>query len=186
MKELSDDELVAGFQNGDEQCFNELVYRYKNTLYQYILVMVRDEGAAGDIFQEVFLNFYRRIGQYRSEGKLKSYLFTAARNRVFNYFRDKDGVCSLDDTDEEGNPYLHDEVQGDDPSPLEKMEQAELGRRIQEASLRLPLSQREIIYLKQYMTFREAAQLLNRPLGTVLADHHRGIQKMQKMLRDEA
>ena len=52
MNARSDDELVAGFQNGDETCFNELVYRYKNILYQYILVMVRDEGAAdGDAAQ---------------------------------------------------------------------------------------------------------------------------------------
>lgn len=186
MSERSDDELVTGFQNGDQDCFNELVYRYKNVLYQYIMVMVRDEGAAGDIFQEVFLSFYRRIHDFRPEGKLKSYLFTSARNRMLNFFRDRDKLFSLDDTDEEGNPYLHDELPGDDPQPLEGMERAELAARIKNASLRLPARQREAIYLKQYMTFREAAELLDRPLGSVLADHHRGIQKMQKMLRDEA
>lgn len=186
MNGQSDDELVVGFQNGDEGCFNELVYRYKNMLYQYIMVMVRDEGAAGDIFQEVFLNFYRRIHDYRPQGKLKSYLFTAARNRILNYFRDQDKLVSLDDTDEEGNSYWHDELPGNDPLPLEGLERAELAQRIRNASLRLPPAQREAIYLKQYMTFKEASELLNRPLGTVLADHHRGIHKMQKMLQDKA
>lgn len=186
MNGQSDDELVVGFQNGDERCFNELVYRYKNMLYQYIMVMVRDEGAAGDIFQEVFLNFYRHIHDYQPEGKLKSYLFTAARNRILNYFRDKDKLVSLDDTDEEGNPYWHDELPGQDPQPLEGLERAELAQQIRNASLRLPPAQREAIYLKQYMTFKEASELLNRPLGTVLADHHRGIRKMQKMLQNEA
>ena len=40
MSERTDDELVQGCQAGDEQCFNELVYRYKNGLYQYIVALV--------------------------------------------------------------------------------------------------------------------------------------------------
>ncbi len=186
MNERTDDELIAGFQNGDEMCFNELIYRYKNVLHQYILAMVRDEGAADDIFQEVFLNFYRRLKDYQPEGKLKSYLFTSARNRVLNFFRDNNKICSLDDTDEDGNAYFHDELAGDDPQPLDKLEQAELAERIRQATLRLPPAQREVVYLKQYMTFREAAELLSRPLGTVLADHYRAVRKMQNFLKEEA
>ena len=66
------------------------------------------------------------------------------------------------------------------------MTQAELAEKIKKAALALPQTQREVIYLKQYMTFREAAEMLNRPLGTVLADHHRGIQKMKQLLQKEA
>lgn len=186
MKQRTDDELIVAFQNGNPEGFNELVYRYKNTLYQYIVAMVRDEGAAGDIFQEVFLSFYRRLNEYRPEGKLKSYLFTSAHNRILNFFRDQKQNVSLDDTDEEGNAYLQEELAGDDLQPLEHLEQAELANKIQTATLTLPQAQREVIYLKQYMTFREAAELLNRPLGTVLADHHRGIQKMKQLLQKEA
>lgn len=186
MKQKSDDELVLGFQQGDAKCFEELVYRYKNSLYQYIMAMARDEGAAGDIFQDVFLSFYRRIKEYRPEGKLKSYLFTAARNRILNYFRDRDKLFSLDDADEEGKPYLQDEIQGDDPQPLQELEKADLAQRIRNASLQLPARQREVIYLKQYMTFKEAAQMLGRPLGTVLADHHRAMAKMREFLQEEA
>lgn len=184
MSERTDDELVRGCQNGNEEDFNELVYRYKNSLYQYILALVKDEGAAGDIFQEVFLNFYRRVGEYQAQGKLKSYLFTAARNRALNYFRDQDKAVSLDDTDEEGNAYLHQEIAGDDLSPLEGMSQAEGLERIKQASLTLPEKQREVVYLKQIMTFEELAEFVNRPLGTVLADYHRGIRKMQELLKE--
>lgn len=184
MKERTDDELVRGSQQGDESCFNELVYRYKNDLYQYILALVKDEGAAGDIFQEVFLSFYRRICEYEPQGKLKSYLFTSARNRVLNYFRDKDAAVSLDETDEEGNAYLHQEIASQDPQPLEIVTQAESLDRIRRASLQLPQKQREAVYLKQLMTFQELAELVGRPLGTVLADYHRGIQKMQELLKE--
>jgi len=185
MKERTDDELVRGCQRGNEECFNELVYRYKNDLYQYILALTRDDGAAGDIFQEVFLNFYRRIGEYEPQGKLKSYLFTSARNRVLNYFRDKDDAFSLDDTDEEGNAYLHQEIAGGDNNPLDGLTQAEGLEKIKQASLILPEKQREVVYLKQLMTFQEIAEMLNRPLGTVLTDYHRGIRKMQQLLKEE-
>ena len=184
MNERTDDELVRGCQQGDETCFNELVYRYKNDLYQYILALVKDDGAAGDIFQEVFLNFYRRVGEYQAQGKLKSYLFTAARNRVLNYFRDADKAVSLDDTDEEGNAYLQEGIAGKDPTPLEGLAQAEGLERIRLASLELPEKQREVVYLKQLMTFQEVAEMLARPLGTVLADYHRGIKKMQQLLTE--
>lgn len=182
MSGKTDDELVIGCQNGNEDCFNELVYRYKNMLYQYILAMVRDEGAAGDVFQEVFLSFYRHIGQYKPEGKLKSYLFTSARNRVLNYFRTQGKTISLDDTDEEGNAYLHEGMAGKERQPQEVLEQAELLEQIKQAAQSLSPRQREAIYLKQHMTFKEAADLLQRPMGTVLADYHRAMQKLQKML----
>lgn len=183
MSERSDDELVFRCKQGDAQSFNELVYRYKNDLYQYILAMVRDEGAAEDIFQEVFLNFYRRMNDYQSEGKFKSYLFTSARNRIMNYFRDQKRLLSLDDTDEEGNAYLHESIIGKDLQPLEHMSQAESLERIKQASLALPEKQREVVYLKQLMTFQEVADMVKRPLGTVLADYHRGIKKMQAILK---
>ena len=184
MNERTDEELVLGCQQGDEDCFNEIVYRYKNSLYQYILALIKDEDAAGDIFQEVFLNFYRRIGEYKEQGKLKSYLFLSARNRVLNYFRDADKAVSLDDTDEEGNAYLHETISGKDSTPLEGMAQAESLELIKQASLALPEKQREVVYLKQLMTFQEVAEMVKRPLGTVLADYHRGIKKMQEILKE--
>ena len=184
MNQRSDDELVLGCQQGKEEDFNEIVYRYKNDLYQYILALTRDEGAAGDIFQEVFLSFYRRIDQYQPQGKLKSYLFTSARHRVLNYFRDQEKSLSLDDTDEEGNAYLHQQLEGKDLSPLENLTQREGLDRIRQASLALPPKQREVVYLKQIMTFQEMTELLQRPLGTLLADYHRGIRKMQELLKE--
>ncbi len=180
----SDDALVQGCQQGNRKDFNELVYRYKNDLYQYILALTRDEGAAGDIFQEVFLSFYRNIATYQPQGKLKSYLFTSARNRVLNYFRDQDKAVSLD-ADPEENAPLQEQIASDEPTVLEKLEHAERLEQIRQAALALPPKQREVIYLKRSMTFQEIADTLQRPLGSVLADYHRGIRKMQERLKEE-
>ena len=182
MNERTDDELVLLFKSGSGEAFEELVYRYKNSLYQYIMAMVQDEGAAGDLFQEVFISFFKHADKYQPRGKFKSWLFLTARNKVLNFFRDRDPLASLDQTDEEGNAFLHDTLPDGAPSPLEGLAGRETEEEIRRASLTLPQRQREMIYLRQYLSFKEIAELMDRPLGTVLADCHRAIKKMQHLL----
>ncbi len=182
LNERTDDELVLLFKSGSGEAFEELVYRYKNSLYQYIMAMVQDEGAAGDLFQEVFISFFKHADKYQPRGKFKSWLFLTARNKVLNFFRDRDPLASLDQTDEEGNAFLHDTLPDGAPSPLEGLAGRETEEEICRASLALPQRQREMIYLRQYLSFKEIAELMDRPLGTVLADCHRAIKKMQHLL----
>ena len=182
LTERTDDELVELFKSGSDEAFEELVYRYKNSLYQYIMSMVQDEGAAGDLFQEVFISFFKHADKYEARGKFKSWLFLAARNRVLNFFRDRDQLTSLDLTDEEGNAFLHDTLLDGEPSLLEDLAGRETEDEIRRAALELPQRQREMIYLRQYLSFKEIAELLDRPLGTVLADCHRAVKKMQRIL----
>ena len=179
---LTDDELIGNFVRGDALAFEELVLRYKNSLYQYILVMTGDEGAAGDVFQEVFLSVYKSAQKYQPQGKFKAWLFRLARNRVLNYFRDKDPLFSLDQTDEEGKEPLHEILPSGEELPLQTLERVELAEEIRKAALALPPKQREMVYLRQYMSFKDIAQTLDLPLGTVLATSHRAIKKMQAML----
>ena len=182
LNERTDDELVLLFKSGSGEAFEELVYRYKNSLYQYIMAMVQDEGAAGDLFQEVFISFFKHADKYQPRGKFKPWLFLTARNKVLNFFRDRDPLASLDQTDEEGNAFLHDTLPDGAPSPLEGLAGRETEEEIRRASLALPQRQREMIYLRQYLSFKEIAELMDRPLGTVLADCHRAIKKMQHLL----
>lgn len=182
LSERTDDELVTLFKSGSDEAFEELVYRYKNSLYQYIMAMVQDEGAAGDLFQEVFISFFKHADKYDPRGKFKSWLFLTARNRVLNFFRDRDKLASLDQTDEEGNAFLHDTLPDGQLPLLDNLAGRETEEEIRRASLELPQRQREMIYLRQYLSFKEIAELLDRPLGTVLADCHRAVKKMQRLL----
>ena len=183
--ERTDDQLVELFRAGNEKAFEELVYRYKNPLYQYIMSLVQDEGAAGDLFQEVFISFFKNVGKYESRGKFKSWLFLTARNRVFNFFRDRDKLSSLDQTDDDGNSVFHETLEDGQLAPLEELSGKEAEEMIRRASLQLPPRQREMIYLRQYLSFKEIAELLGRPLGTVLADCHRAVKNMRQLLEKQ-
>ena len=178
----SDDELIVLFQNGTQEAFEEIVLRYKNSVYQYILSLVKDDGAAGDLFQDVFLALFKHAADFRAEGKLKSWLFQTARNKVLHFWRDNKTPLSLDETDEEGNAFWHETLADDAPALLDVLETQELGAQIRQAAEKLPPRQREVVFLRQYMSFKEMADFLHRPLGTVLADCHRGLQKMKVLL----
>ncbi len=180
----TDDELVDAFKQGNSKAFEELVLRYKNSLYQYILAMTRDAGAAEDLFQETFISFFKHADKYQARGKFKAWLFLAARNRTLNFFRDRDKLFSLDQTDDEGCDLLS-ALPDSSPTPAEALSGRETEEQIRRAALALPVRQREMIYLRQYFSFKEIAQMLQRPLGTVLADCHRAVKKMQTLLAGE-
>ena len=180
----TDDELVDAFKQGNSKAFEELVLRYKNSLYQYILAMTRDAGAAEDLLQETFISFFKHADKYQARGKFKAWLFLAARNRTLNFFRDRDKLFSLDQTDDEGCDLLS-ALPDSSPTPAEALSGRETEEQIRRAALALPVRQREMIYLRQYFSFKEIAQMLQRPLGTVLADCHRAVKKMQTLLAGE-
>lgn len=185
IQEQTDDELVQLFAHGDHQAFEKLVLRYKNSLYQYLKTLVNDEGTAGDLFQEVFISLFKHAADFRAEGKVKSWLFLAARNKAFNYLRDHKNQDSLDQTDEEGNEFLHETLSDGTLPALEQLASEEGAQRIRQVIEQLSPAQRETIYLRQYFAFKEVSEMLGRPLGTVLADFHRAVQKIRVQLQKQ-
>lgn len=181
----SDDELVASFGRGNNRAFEELVLRYKNPLHQYILSLVKDGGAAEDLFQEVFIALFKHAKTYQPCGKFKAWLFLTARNKVFNYFRDRKQVTSLDRTDEEGNALLQEKLDDGTRPVLDELTWQETEKLVARAAGQLPPRQREMIYLRQYLSFQEIADTVGRPLGTVLADCHRAVKKIRQLIAQE-
>lgn len=181
----SDDELVQLFAAGTPQAFEELLLRYKNGLYQYLLSLVHDEGAAGDLFQEVFLALFKHAANFKAQGKVKAWLFLTARNKTLNYFRDRKESISLDEPDEEGNEFWHEVLPDGEVDQLTRLESREGLQKLKEVIDTLPPHQQEMLYLRQYLSFAEMAEVLQKPLGTVLADCHRAVQKVRKIVSRE-
>ena len=128
MKELyacSDDQLVQLFAAGEGAAFEELVLRYKNSVYAYLLGLVHDEGSAGDLFQDVFMALFTHAADFKAQGKVKAWLFLTARNKTFNYLRDHTAVSSLDEQDEEGNEFWHEVLPDGEMTHLEQLTQQE-------------------------------------------------------------
>ncbi|MDR1684599.1 MAG: RNA polymerase sigma factor [Elusimicrobiota bacterium] len=173
------DTITLQIKPNGAQDFEALIEKYKDALYSFIFYSVRsDEGAAGDIFQDTLLKALGDMGKYKEEGKFKAWLFTIARNKITDHFRANAKFVQLPQ-DADADIFA---------APNSAQNEAESNISLQEIQGfigRLPKEQREVILLRPYLSFKEIAQTLGCPLGTVLARMNRGIKKLQQYMGEE-
>ncbi|MHC4849943.1 MAG: RNA polymerase sigma factor, partial [Planctomycetota bacterium] len=82
--DLSDHELMARIQRGDEQAFQLLWSRYAHRLNNFFFQMCFDRVASDDYVQETFLRVWRARATYRPIGKVSTWLYQIAKHYWFN------------------------------------------------------------------------------------------------------
>lgn len=84
---------------------------YNKEVRQFVLSKVKNEQVAEDLLQEVFIKIYIKLDTFKGQDKIKSWVFTVARNTVIDYFRQKTNSREFFETDElhDGEPKTHDE-----------------------------------------------------------------------------
>ncbi|WP_428898181.1 RNA polymerase sigma-70 factor [Parelusimicrobium proximum] len=173
-----DAKMLQEYREGNLESLEMLVKKYQDILYTYALSLLKDESTAADVVQDVFLKIVERPDSFK-EGNLKSWLFTVTRNKCMDIFRlNSKGSISLDEKDEDGLS-LEDKIAGADPAPLEKMLSASGNEMLYKVFDTLPADQKEVITLRAEFSFKEIAEMLKCPLGTVLARASRGYKKMR-------
>lgn len=171
---MQEELIINEVKNGNKEKFGLLVEKYQDALFTFIFYSVKDEGTAKDILQETFLKALKEINNYKEEGKFKAWLWTIARNKVMDFYRKAKKLVPL----EEENLEEQDETS---KKALGKIELSHIQNLIEA----LPSEQKEVILMRQYLSFKEIAAVLNCPLGTVLARLNRAIKKIQKSLGED-
>ena len=172
---MQEEELIIyDVKNGNKEKFGELVEKYQNSLFTFIFYSVKDEGTAKDILQETFIKALKEINNYKEEGKFKAWLWTIARNKVMDFYRKSSKIVPLEE----------DTIKQDDETSKDALGKIEL-KHIQNLIDELPKEQKEVILMRQYLSFKEIASVLDCPLGTVLARLNRAIKKIQKSLGED-
>ena len=89
IKNLSDQDLIRSYIEGDEKAFEQLLALSKDRIFGYIMSKVRNENLANDIFQDVFIKVIKTLknGAYNEEGKFLPWVLTIAHNMVVDHFR---------------------------------------------------------------------------------------------------
>ena len=90
IKEKTDTELAILLTLNDEAAFSELYARYKEKLYYFCLHLLKSKEEANDIVQEIFIRIWESRNFINPDLSFSSFLYTMARNRILNYFRDID------------------------------------------------------------------------------------------------
>ena len=86
---FTDEELIARFQNGDEQAYVELVNRYRDRLMTFVYRFVNDEVIAEDIVQDTLVKLFTHKDYYRNIAKFSTWIYTIAGNLAKTELRKK-------------------------------------------------------------------------------------------------
>lgn len=139
--------------------------------------------AAEEITQSVFVTVATKLsqGEYAEQGRFESWLFRVAMNRVRDEAR-----RSMRLAGGVGSEGLDGQA-GSGGSSAERLDQHAALERLSEAINELPEADRDIIQLRHHagMSFKQMAELLDEPLGTLLARHHRALRKLKQLLEAE-
>lgn len=186
--ELTDEELLGIYrQEGNRQAFSELVHRYERELYSYLRRYLGDQVMAEDTFQATFLQVHLKCDQFEDGRRVRPWLYTIATNQAIDAQRRnrRHRMVSLDrragsDADEEDLGTLMDLLVSKETGPGDRLEADERREWIRQALGELPeplLNAVTLIYY-QGLKYREAAEILDVPVGTVKSRLHTAILKL--------
>ena len=191
----SDRELMEQIRERNAPAFESLFERYRHSLLKHILHIVREERAAEDLVQEVFLRVWTSAEQWDGRGELRSWLYRIATNLGLNHLRTvhrrrqqplevpDEPYDDEDDTFTQTPPWLIDNASPDPQAMLEQAEQFEFLWEIVDG---LPDGKREVLHLVYgaEMDIRQAAEELGVPIGTVKSRLHYTLKRLARECKE--
>lgn len=187
--QVTDEELFARYrEQGDREAFATLVHRYERELYSYLRRYLGDASMAEDAFQATFLQVHLKGDQFEIGRRFRPWLYTIATNQAIDAQRrnKRHRGISLDRTsrsDESDNVgALVDLLVSKEPNPEQRLDSTQRREWIEKALEDLPPGLREVVNLVYYqgLKYREAADVLGIPVGTVKSRLHAAILKLNE------
>lgn len=176
--------LVRAAAQRDPQAWTALVKLYAPRLYALVFSRTRNATVSEDIAQSVLATAAVMVcqGSYSEEGRFESWLFRIAMNRVRDHVRSqkrRGTALSIDVAGDVASQRDDTGTVGDDGVPL--------SQRLAAAMQQLSEADREVVELRHHggMSFRDMAEVLGEPLGTLLARHHRALAKLKAILSSD-
>ena len=186
----TDSELLADFASGDASAMEELVSRYRRTLYSWFVLQVGERGTAEDLYQDVWLKIIRGAAAFH-DVSFKAWMWRIARNRLIDFRRKMRPELTLDqpvagaDGDADA-PLNVDRVPDGRANVAEDMQSAERRRALRAAVAKLPEVHREIVVMRlvENLAFKDIAERLGISINTALGRMHDATDKLRRMLAD--
>ncbi len=159
----SDVQLMLDVKAGDELSFELLLKKYRSPLINFLYRMVKDQAAAEDLAQEVFLRIYRARKEYSPTAKFTTWLFRIATNLALNAIRDgryRQMQISIDTARDEDEPVI--EIAAPESRADDRLIERERNEMIRSAILALPEKQRVAVILHKYqeMDYAQIGKIL--------------------------
>lgn len=174
-------DLVEKARGGDLDAFEALVNRHQHRLVHFVRLMMssaQDRDAAEDVAQEALLRAYRSLGQFRGQSSFKTWLYQIATNVARTHSARRRG---RNEAQEPEGPHAQEVPSG------ENVERRVIAHdQLRRALADLPDEWREVVVLRDIegLDYREIAELLKIPIGTVESRIFRGRQRLKAALME--
>ena len=184
LNSLNDNDLVQRFIKGDQESLETLIVRHKSRVFSYILLIVKNQELAEDIFQETYIKVIRSLkrGKYIENGKFVSWVLRISHNLIIDHFRKEKlrGTISNDNStvDLFNSPKFSEETVED------QLVHNQILNEVKELVEELPEDQRQVIYMRHYMelSFKEIADQTGVSINTALGRMRYALINLRKLI----
>jgi RNA polymerase sigma-70 factor (ECF subfamily) len=183
---LSDEEIFRrACVDGDETAFESLVHRYESELFNYLRRYLGSAEMAEDVFQATFLQVHLKREQFEDGRRFRPWLYTIATNQAIDAQRrnKRHRMASLDHrTSDDDLGTLVEMLAGNVRTADEELQDEEAREWVRAAVDKLPeqLKGALVLVYNQGMKYREAADVLGIPVGTVKSRLHSALLKLNE------
>lgn len=188
LTEYSDEQLLLRYrESADQDAFRELLHRYERELYSYLCRYLRDASLAEEVFQTTFLRVHEKVRLYEAGRGVRPWIYSIATHQAIDALRriGRRPAVSLDaergDVETDGSTLL-DVLEDEGRGPVAELELEERSAWARKAVDALPDYLREVVLLIYFqgLKFREAAEALGIPLGTVKSRMHLALVRLNE------
>lgn len=185
MVEPTDKDLVQAHFDGNKTALHTLFSRYTGPLYRFVGRLCGNAADAEDLVQDTCVKAWRKLSSFQSDRSFKAWIFTIARNTVFDHLKKKKAV-PFSNMDEQSltEETFEEGIEDDRPLPPALIERADRAKLLESALQELPERSRTVILLHEgeELTFQEIAEIVQEPLNTVKSRYRRALQTLRASL----
>ena len=183
---VHDEELILRLQRGDEWAFQLMVRRFRRKIFSIAFGITLDAEESQDIMQEVFLQVYRTIGDFRGDASLATWLHRITVNRSLNWKRRwarRFKWLHVSGRSTDGLPAA--EPESELPSPETRVANAQARQQIDKALNMLPEQARTVFVLRELegLSYEEIADAIGIKLGTVRSRLFHARKRLREILQ---
>jgi RNA polymerase sigma-70 factor (ECF subfamily) len=187
LKEMTDEDLVVAYAQGNNSAFDILLNRHKSNVYSYIYFIVRNKEMTEDIFQDTFMKAIVTIkqGRYTENGKFRAWINRIAHNLIIDNYRQEKNEQTISNDECEidlfNNPKLSDGTIED------AIVKEQILSDVKKLIKYLPDNQKEVLVLRYYqdLSFKEIADITGVSINTALGRMRYAILNMRRMAEEK-
>jgi len=184
---VSDQDLVQAYIQGDQTAIEKLINRHRSKVYTYILLTIKNQQLAEDLFQETFIKVIQslRSGKYRDNGRFLSWVIRISHNLIIDHFRKEKQMNAVSNDDSEVDLFNSKKLS--DHNIEELIVQNQIRSEIRLLINELPEDQREVVLLRHYggLSFKEIAEQTGVSINTALGRMRYALINLRKMIKEK-